>query len=200
MSNKPRHVSVSHQSHQLWYPYSVSSSLFFFSSLTRYFVFRLFLYSYLINHHQHSIVFQSNPPLLLNMDTPRTRTGTDPIIRIDIPVQQIEATHHNNGIIICSGNWICTISQQPQSILEETGCESDLEVIIALQRPPEGPGGGLEYVRMLAQYSHLSVVTAGGSEYWGDDGQGECLQEVAIRQPEMLLQGVQGTITYVFSS
>lgn len=83
--------------------------------------------------------------------------------------------------------------------MEETGYESDLEVNFAFRQSPERPrggGGGLEYVRMLAQYSHLSVAKA------GDDGQSECLQEVTIRQPDILLQGVKGTLTlaYIFTS
>ncbi|KAK3830998.1 MAG: hypothetical protein JOS17DRAFT_158580 [Linnemannia elongata] len=134
------------------------------------------------------------------MDTPRTRTAADPIIRIDIPVQQIEATHFNNNTItVRSGNWICTISQQQsQSIIDdETGFESDLEVVVvAIQQGRGGRGAALEFLGMLSQYSHLSVVTAGRSELLEDAGQGECLQEVTIKRLEMLLQGVKSTYTF----
>ncbi|KAF9154420.1 hypothetical protein BG015_000969 [Linnemannia schmuckeri] len=137
-------------------------------------------------------------PLAPNMDTPRTGTGTDPIIRIDVPIQQIEATLYNNNtpIIVRFDNWICTISQQQaQSIMDETGFESDLEVVVALQRPRVGGSGGeLELLRMLSQYSHLSVVTTGRNGYLEDDRLGECLQEVTIRRPEMLLRGVKDSV------
>ncbi|KAF9539217.1 hypothetical protein EC957_005646 [Mortierella hygrophila] len=130
------------------------------------------------------------------MDTPRIGTGTDPIIRIDIPVQQIEATHYNNNTItVRSGDWICTISQQQsQSIMDdETGFERDLEVVVvvAIQQPGGRGRGGVEHLSMLSQYSHLSVVSAGGSGFLEDGGQGECLQEVTIKHLEMLLQGVK---------
>lgn len=138
------------------------------------------------------------------MDTPRTGTGTDPIIRIDIPVQQIEATRcNNNTITVRSGNWNCTISQQQsQSIMEgETGFESYLEVVVfAIQQPGgrERGGGGMECLSMLSQYSHLSVVSPGGNGFLEDAGQGQCLQEVTIKQLEMLLQGVKGNTPFPF--
>ncbi|KAF9340592.1 hypothetical protein BGZ91_001212 [Linnemannia elongata] len=125
-------------------------------------------------------------------------TGTDPIIRIDIPIQQIEATHYNNTITVRSGDWVCVISQQqPQSVMgDETGFESELEVVVvAILQSGEGGGGGggggQDYLRMLSQYSHLSVVSAGGSGFLEDGGQHKRLLEVTIKQQEMLLQGVK---------
>ncbi|KAF9291931.1 hypothetical protein BGZ88_006649 [Linnemannia elongata] len=132
------------------------------------------------------------------MDIPRTGTGTDPIIRIDIPIQQIEATHYNNTITVRSGDWVCVISQQqPQSVMgDETGFESELEVVVvAIQQSGEGGGGGgrrgQDYLSMLSQYSHLSVVSAGGSGFLEDGGQHKRLLEVTIKQQELLLQGVK---------
>ncbi|KAK3842791.1 MAG: hypothetical protein J3R72DRAFT_508487 [Linnemannia gamsii] len=121
------------------------------------------------------------------------RAGADPIIRIDIPIRQIETAYHNNTrVIVRSGDWICIISQQLPAV-----DDNDLEVTVTFQRP-QGRGGSAHSCA-LSQYSHLSVVTV-TSENGGRlgavgnrdrDEQGECLQEATIHRPEMLLQGVK---------